>query len=282
MHAMRTALLAALTLLFALPIAHAGTREEMARLRDGDCTELPAVRARAQAGDSAYQMVMGLATGLGLCMAPDWSASLQWHQKAANQGNMESALAVGSLYRDGWGTPKDLPRAAEYFRRSAEGGNSEAQYELAILYTFGRGVAQDLTEGARWHSKSARQGNARAQAFLGMFYQAGQGGLAPDDRQAVYWLEKSAVQGNSVGQYHLAEALIMGRGTDRDPLRAYAWLTLASLADKKHADAPIKRDELGARLTPEQRSEGQRLARSWTIGRTLGEPAVNTSGTALR
>ena len=65
------------------------------------------------------------------------------------------------------------------------------------MYYFG-GVAKDDRQAVYWYRKAADQGNANAQYNLGVMYENGEG-VAKDDKQAVYWYRKAADQGNSHG-----------------------------------------------------------------------------------
>lgn len=79
-----------------------------------------------------------------------------WHH-AATQGDAESSLFLGYLYRHGLGVGRDHAAAARWYRRAAEAGQAEAQYELALMYELGLGVNQDAAEAALWYGLSSAQ-----------------------------------------------------------------------------------------------------------------------------
>ena len=113
-------------------------------------------------------------------------------------------------------------------RRAAEQGDADAQYSLAFSYLEGYGVTQDYVESARWFRKAAEQGNAFAQHWLGTLYAT-------------------------------------GRGVPQDYIQAHMWANLAAAsmtAEEWEVSAKL-RDELAAKMTPEQIAEAQRLAREW-------------------
>jgi TPR repeat protein len=123
----------------------------------------------------------------------------------------------------------DYAAALLLWRPLAERGNAAAQVDLGLLYSLGQGVPHDNTEAAKWYRKAAEVGDETAQALLG--------GLYSD-----------------------------GRGVPQDYVQAHMWLNLAT----SHAsfvairDAEAKaRDELAAKMTPDQIAQAQRLAREW-------------------
>ena len=98
------------------------------------------------------------------------------------------------------------------------------------MYATGRGVPQNDGEAARWVRLAAEQGFAEAQGLLGTAYASGQG-VPQDDIQAHMWLTLAAAR--TIGQ---AQGLVVG-----------------------------VRDDVAARMTPEQIAEAQRLAREWDL-----------------
>lgn len=114
-------------------------------------------------------------------------------------------------------------------RERAVNGDADAQFTLGKNYEAGRGgLKRDYAEAANWYRKSAEQGNVYAQASLGIFYRAGKG-VAQDNVQAEMWF-LIATDHSPAG--------------DRD--------TILEM-----------RDSVAAHLTPEQKSEAQRLAHEW-------------------
>lgn len=58
-------------------------------------------------------------------------------------GSASSCLHLGSLYQDGAGVPRDLPRAADSFRQACQQGSAEGCYQAGVMYAQGKGVARD-------------------------------------------------------------------------------------------------------------------------------------------
>jgi TPR repeat protein len=84
----------------------------------------------------------------------------------------------------------------------------------------------------------------------------------------VKWYQLAAEQGYAKAQYNLGLMHANGRGVLPDFVIAHQWLDLAvqpgsMLAPKDLADATDSRDQITARLTPEQLAEAQRRAQAW-------------------
>ena len=115
-------------------------------------------------------------------------------------------------------------------RARAEQGDAEAQSAMGLLYSNGRGVPQDSAEAVRLWRLAAEQGAAHAQHKLGLSYYDGDG-VPQDYLQAHMWLNLSASR--ITGDYRYREEVVR------------------------------RRDDVAARMTPEQIAEAQRIAREW-------------------
>lgn len=172
---------------------------------------------------------------------------------------------------------KELTRE-DYFaqlHKEAEAGNAEAQFRLGWIHmhgegytgvTFMRDVPKDADKAHEWYLKAAAQGHADAQYNLGMLYRLGLG-VKADAESAFLWLQKAAAQGNDIAQYNLGVMYAEGSGAKRDLSRASAWLALA--AAQGNEKARKNHIEIDAKLTAEQRAEGQQLATSWKKGEVI-------------
>ncbi|AKO54164.1 hypothetical protein ABA45_02120 [Marinobacter psychrophilus] len=118
----------------------------------------------------------------------------------------------------------DYATAFQEFRSLAEQGHTSAQYNLGNRYANGQGVPQDYAEAVTWYRKAAEQGDANAQLNLGYMYAKGQ-------------------------------------GVPQDYVQAHMWFNLSASQDGK--DAAYNRDIAAERMTNQQISESQALARKW-------------------
>jgi len=132
------------------------------------------------------------------------------------------------------------------------------------MYHRGKGVPQDYAKAVKWYRTAAEQGHAFAQFSLGGTYHTGKG-VSKDVAEAMKWYRKAADQGLEQGQIVLGMMYSYGSGVPKDHVRAHMWFhILASrLPGAERRGYAKARDDLAARMTPEQVAEAERLAREW-------------------
>jgi TPR repeat protein len=178
----------------------------------------------------------------------------------AAEVSAQGLYVIGITHFIGEVVPKDAVEAAKWFRRAAELGNADAQVQLGLMYGGGYGVPNDDVEASKWFRKAAEQGHVRGQLGLGAGYQKGRG-VPKDEAEAAKWYRKAAEQGNAEAQLRMGLAFNFGAGVSQDEAQAYQWFLLAGA--QGHEVAKECYTELETNLTPEMRTEGQRLAREF-------------------
>jgi hypothetical protein len=134
-------------------------------------------------------------------------------------------------------------------------GYVKAQNVLGWMYGQGLGVPVDHEEAIRWLRKAAKQGSVVARAALGTYR------LKPllDKALPIKWYREFAEQGNAAAQHRLGIMYCDGRGTSKDSVRGYAWLSIA--ASNGHVGSRKKKETLAKKMTKEQIAEGQKMSR---------------------
>src|SRR5262249_27550557 len=137
----------------------------------------------------------------------------KWYRMAAEQGNAEGELQLGSLlvtkgvadefYNKIHGQSDDaetiatLKESMMWLRASAEQGNLDAQKSLGI---FCPGVFKTVggtpQEAYKWYRKAAEQGDADAEYHAGFLLEHGNG-VEANSTEALQWYQKAAAQGNN-------------------------------------------------------------------------------------
>ena len=56
--------------------------------------------------------------------------AVHWYQRAVEQGEPTALFNLGSLYRKGYGVPKNETKAMELYREAAGKGNAQAKQML--------------------------------------------------------------------------------------------------------------------------------------------------------
>jgi uncharacterized protein len=275
--------------------------DEGLRVPKDDAQAVAWYRKAAEQGDEYAQYNLGSKYFKGAGVPQDPAQAVEWWRKAAEQGNVRAQYALGLMYINGRGVPQDYAQAAVLFRNAADQGYADAQFRLADMYDAGQGVPKDDVAAVFWFRKAAEQGSAPAQSLLGLAYATGHA-VPQDYAQAVVWYRKAALQGFPLAQASLAESYYNGRGVPQDYAQAAIWYRRA--AEQGHADGQAKlavlytlgqgvaqdyveghmwfnlataqstgeeqknlaaaRDELAAKMTPDQLAEAQRRARAWT------------------
>jgi TPR repeat protein len=257
------------------------------------------LKQAAEQGDVQSQLLLGDSLLNGKGTEKDPAQGVQWIRKAAEQGSADAFYILGICYDVGSGVTRDVVQATDWYRKAAENGVVDAQYNLADCYLRGEGVEKNTAEAVKWLERAAEKGDTAAVAQLGFIhlddkfgmrdpvkaathlrkaayngnsaaakwalgtlYQSGEG-VAQNDTDAVKWFKESAMQGDSTGMYHLALAMLEGRGTPKDELRA-------AKGNPKAGDFLVSRTVAG----PAGRSETAPTVASTTDVGTVEKPAM--------
>jgi TPR repeat protein len=174
-------------------------------------------------------------------------------RKAAEQGEIFSQFALGLLYANGEGQPKNAVEAVKWYRAAAEQGFAPAQYQLGdmyrngngvgvpqrLLYAIDEGIPKDAVEAVKWYKAAADQGFVRAQYQLGDMYRNGNGvGVAQNIAEAAKWYRKAAEQGDAEAKNALGRMFARVEAVPKDPAEAVTCYRAA--AETGHAAAQFK------------------------------------------
>jgi TPR repeat protein len=125
---------------------------------------------------------------------------------------------------------------------------------LGFLHRGGYGFTRNDAEAAKRYRLAADQGFAEAQFNLGVMYLQGEG-IQQDIKEAARLFELAAMQGEAHAQH--AVGILFAEG--QDYIHAHVWLSLA--AEQGNSGAATSRDDIAAKLSPEQVREAEELAR---------------------
>ena len=174
-----------------------------------------------------------------------------WYRKAADQGHIEAAYSLGTLYLSGRGVTRDDKAGFTWVLKAAEKGFAPAQSAVGYCYEGGRGITQNYYEAAQWYRKAADQGDRSGQWNLGKLYMKGLG-VPRDPAEAVALYKKSAVQQNVAAQFELGRIYEKGApGVARDTADAMKWYRMAAQQGYKPAQDALARLEGSAGVSKE-------------------------------
>lgn len=124
----------------------------------------------------------------------DYAAAFEYCNKASEgkeQIFVAQAMSdIGTLYYYGQGVKQDYEQAIEWHEKAADLGNVSAMNELGYIYGIGEGVEADYTQALEWLKKAADLGNANAMSWLGYLYENGLG-VEQDLDIAQEWYRKA-------------------------------------------------------------------------------------------
>ena len=185
-------------------------------------------------------LLLALAALSLLIALPAFGGDFAKGQEAYNSADYETAIAE-------WET-------------LAQSGDARAQVGMASLYSNGFGVPFDDAEALKWYSLAADQGHAEAMCKIAIMHANGWG-VPQSDAEAFKWYGLAAEQGDTMAQVNIARMLSDGYWEVQDKPQAYKWLSIA--AEMGEISASGKRDELGAKMSDEEISEGIMEADTW-------------------
>lgn len=87
--------------------------------------------------------------------AADYRSALSVWLAAAEEGDNEARIQVGTIYELGLGRAADYERAAYWYEKAAVDGSMRAQFKLSALYESGLGVPQNLDTARYWYQQAS-------------------------------------------------------------------------------------------------------------------------------
>lgn len=196
-----------------------------------------------------------------------------------------TALADVKAGVDAWARG-DFPRAVAEWKGPADAGDPDAQFNMAQAYKLGRGVPRDFTRAEALYALAATKGHLQASDNYGlMLFQRG------ERAKAMPYIRTAAERGDARAQYYYGLTLFNGDGVEKDPLRAYAYLSMAqqsglpqatSALAQMDADIPMadrqKAVVLASKLAAEAEARRARQVAAMDLGGVPGGAAVSDGG----
>jgi len=222
--------------------------------------------------DSKYFLYyMGRMAQLGLGTEKNITKALEYYYKSAQQNDSRSAVEIGSIYFSGKDFTPDYPLAKQWFQYAASKGNPVAAYNLGVMYENGVGEPADIGKAFENYRISADKGYSEAQKKVGLMMYEGYG-TPQDYTTAVKYLIKAADQGDTEAMMALGTGLSDTNriGAPLNLMHAHKWFNIAAGygTPEVRAQAVAKRDELTAKMKPEEVLAAHKLARKWHMEKT--------------
>ncbi len=133
--------------------------------------EIEDLLIQANKGNASAQYWLGLK----YFVLKDYSQSVYWYRKAADQGWSIAYSSLGECYEWGYGVEKDMGQAVFWYRKAASNGEVTSMYRLGRCYFEGLGVDKNYESAVFWFRRGADSGDPTAQRSLGDCYMKGLG-----------------------------------------------------------------------------------------------------------
>jgi TPR repeat protein len=188
----------------------------------------------ANAGDSEGYLALGT-TYLSVAEVQDVRQAAEWFEKGIAAGNQEAMYALAHVLQDDTRGMKNVPRAIELYEKSLTAYNCCSAVNLAVLYFRGDDVPRNLALAERYGRMAHDRGNYKGTHVLA--------GIAIErkDYAAAKGLFLEAVdRGSAYAANQLGVMAANGWGEPKDRVVAAEWFRKAlSLATKSHDESVI-------------------------------------------
>ncbi|KAJ8753695.1 hypothetical protein K2173_026371 [Erythroxylum novogranatense] len=189
-------------------------------------------------GNPHAQSVLGFLFGSGQLREKSKARAFLYHHFAAEEGNMQSKMALAYTY-----SRQDMhEQAVKLYAELAEVAvnsfliSKDSPVIEPVRIHNGAEENKDALRKSRGEEDEdfqifeyqAQKGNAAAMHKIGLFYYFGLRGLRRDHAKALTWFSKAVERGEPRSMELLGEIYARGAGVERNYTRALEWLTLAS------------------------------------------------------
>lgn len=147
------------------PVAAAAVPDARALWERGAYREaFAAAFERANAGDPQAEYILGEAYRLGRSVDPDENQARDWYLRAARQGEVASAAALGEMLL----RMRQAREAVPWLTLAASHNHARAMAFLAAIYFTGDGADQDLILATSLMKRAAALGSPEAKMKLAL------------------------------------------------------------------------------------------------------------------
>ena len=211
-------------------------------MTDQNALSITELQQKAEMGDAQAQLELAYRFSEGEGIESNKEMALKWLTSAAESGNAEAQLALGSclnfyLYASCDNNDSALHRlvrstliknwddnlSISWISKSAEQNNIEAQYSLYECFKNGIGVNKNKELALAWLTKSANNGYSQAHMDLAFYYSGKNDNK--NKKLGFQWFEKAAEAGILEAYYMLACCYMYGNCVELNYFLAHEWLT---------------------------------------------------------
>ncbi|MEM7120587.1 MAG: tetratricopeptide repeat protein [Pseudomonadota bacterium] len=192
----------------------------------------------------------------------DYARAVELLEAAGERDEAAAGALMGDMYRLARIGPADQEEASDWYLIGGRHGYGPAIYGLAMMAKDGWGIVPMNNLRLPLLEDAKEAGMADAVYVLssqpdGVFY------MRPEGVSQIDQVHQAAEWGLLAAQLDLAERYATGNGVDADPVRAYAWASVALANTDPGLDyirAHQLEADIGSALSDEQRDEARSLA----------------------
>lgn len=146
-------------------------------------------------------------------------------------------------------------KALDLYLKAGKLGHPKAQFKLGWMHLSHKVLPYNMEEGLKWWRRAAAQ--EYVPALINMAGITSEGVIVEKDYvKALEWYKKAAEKGDGMGQYYYGLAHHDGKGTEKDFIKSYAWIS-ASIKTLKWDDSIQKAIEFKEGLVKEHLSKSE-------------------------
>lgn len=209
--------------------------------------------AEAAAGNAEAQYAFGIGYHNGLLQGPTWvhplpvdlEKSLYWYRLAGEQGVGAASAAVGTAYKEGYGTEVDIDQAVVWWERALQQGYSWAGLQLSLLFFRGEETDEDWERAFACLQRAAEATlneelpDDSILTMLGVYYDKGIG-TEQDRTKALPLFQEAAERGNARATFMLGLYVAEGlAGLQQNPEQAYELFRSAAIKGDAEAQCNL-------------------------------------------
>ncbi|GBC03724.1 hypothetical protein RclHR1_05290012 [Rhizophagus clarus] len=158
----------------------------------------------------------------------DSKKAVYWFQKAVENENIIAYDNLAICYELGIGVDKDKTKAFEFYEKSAEKGYVNAKFHLGYCYVNGIGTKINKIKGFELYNEATEKGNNNLLDQYKLTCENKEETIIKDLNEVNYWYQKSAEYDNKLALYKLGEIYELGKGVNKNEVRAFDYYKQAS------------------------------------------------------
>jgi len=207
--------------------------------------------SNAFAGNTSSQEVEQIfQKGLQFQFDGSFEKAIQFFKEAATKGHSAAKFALGQLYEEGTGVPKDLKAAVEWYTQAANEGLISAQSHLGSFYEFTESDFNNIELAIKYYRMASEHNDTYSQYKLGEIYERGKGVEVDYEKALKYYL--LAADGDEVfAQNALGRMYENGIGVEKNEIEALMWYMIAA-ENHQERNAIKSRNRLSKTLSKDQ------------------------------